>query len=76
MAPRGRVGEASGSAVVARAARHTGGRAARLLATDHDAVRRMLDDRRREHAGDPAVASPAAWNLGRERANAALATLP
>jgi Domain of unknown function (DUF4173) len=39
-------------------------------------VRALLEARRTELATDPAFASPAAWNLGRERAKAALATLP
>ena len=39
-------------------------------------VRRMLEDRRIELAQEPAYTSPFAWNLGRERAKAALATLP
>ena len=36
----------------------------------------ILQERKAELATDPAFASPAAWNLGRERARAALATLP
>ncbi len=48
----------------------------RLPADDQFAVRRLLEQRRDELATDPAVASPAAWNLGRERAKAALSTLP
>jgi hypothetical protein len=43
---------------------------------ERDDVARLLYTRRRELASDPAFASPAAWNLGRERARAALATLP
>jgi len=39
-------------------------------------VTRLLRDRRLELATDPAFASPAAWNLGRERAREALSTLP
>jgi hypothetical protein len=39
-------------------------------------VRRLLDARRYELAEQPAYTSPFAWNLGRERAKAALATLP
>jgi hypothetical protein len=39
-------------------------------------VRRLLDARRAELAREPAYTSPFAWNLGRERAKAALATLP
>jgi Domain of unknown function (DUF4173) len=48
----------------------------RLPADDQFAVRRLLEQRRDELAADPAAASPAAWNLGRERAKAALSTLP
>jgi hypothetical protein len=40
------------------------------------AVRRVLAARATELAADPAFAGPAAWNLGRERARAALAKLP
>lgn len=47
-----------------------------LPADDQRAVRRHLEERRDELAGDPATSSPAAWNLGRERARAALSTLP
>ncbi len=36
----------------------------------------LLRDRKVELASDPALTSPAAWNLGRERARAALSTLP
>ena len=39
-------------------------------------VRRLLDTRRYELAQQSAYTSPFAWNLGRERAKAALATLP
>jgi hypothetical protein len=39
-------------------------------------VQALLESRRAELATDPAFASPAAWNLGRERAKAALSTLP
>jgi hypothetical protein len=39
-------------------------------------VRRLLDARRVELAQQSAYTSPFAWNLGRERAKAALATLP
>jgi hypothetical protein len=39
-------------------------------------VRRLLEDRGGELAKEPAYTSPFAWNLGRERARAALATLP
>ena len=40
------------------------------------AVLAILLERKAELATDPAFASPAAWNLGRERARASLATLP
>ena len=36
----------------------------------------LLYERRFELSKEPAYASPFAWNLGRERAKAALATLP
>jgi hypothetical protein len=36
------------------------------------AVARILDTRRTELETDPALGSPAAWNLGRERARSAL----
>ena len=39
-------------------------------------VRRLLDARRAELAQQAAYTSPFAWNLGRERAKAALSTLP
>ena len=39
-------------------------------------VRRLLEERRAELASDPAFTGLAAWNLGRERAKAALAGLP
>ena len=39
-------------------------------------VRVLLVDRKLELASEPAYESPFAWNLGRERAKAALATLP
>ena len=39
-------------------------------------VRRLLEYRRVELANEPAYTSPFAWNLGRERAKAALGTLP
>jgi len=48
----------------------------RLPEAERDDVARLLYTRRWELASDPAFASPAAWNLGRERARAALATLP
>jgi hypothetical protein len=47
-----------------------------LPAPERDAVHALLAERKRELAGDPAGASPAAWNLGREKAKASLATLP
>jgi hypothetical protein len=40
------------------------------------AVTSLLRARRSELVADPALSAPAAWNLGRERARAALATLP
>ena len=39
-------------------------------------VGRLLENRRDELANEPAYTSSFAWNLGRERAKAALATLP
>ena len=39
-------------------------------------VRSMLLARRQALASDPALTAPAAWNLGRERARAALSTMP
>jgi hypothetical protein len=47
-----------------------------LPARERPAVLAILQDRKAELATDPALASPAAWNLGRERARASLATLP
>jgi hypothetical protein len=47
-----------------------------LPARERQAVLRILQQRKAELATDPAFASPAAWNLGRERARASLATLP
>ena len=47
----------------------------RLPAADADTMRRILLLRRDELANEPALASPFAWNLGRERARSALATL-
>jgi hypothetical protein len=47
-----------------------------LPARERAAVLAMLQERKAELATDPAFASPAAWNLGRERARASLATLP
>ena len=46
-----------------------------LSGTDRLAVRLHLDRRRRELATDPAFAGWPAWNLAREQARAALATL-
>ena len=48
------------------------------LLPDPDAflVRRHLERRAAALAGDPALSSPAAWNLGREQARAALERLP
>lgn len=43
---------------------------------ERQAVLAILQERKAELATDPAFASPAAWNLGRERARASLATLP
>jgi hypothetical protein len=43
-----------------------------LPGPEREAVQRILDTRRIELATDPALGSPAAWNLGRERARAAL----
>ncbi len=48
----------------------------RLPAPEADRVRRLLVARKTQLAGDPAFVSPFAWNLGRERARAALDTLP
>ncbi len=48
----------------------------RLPAREQQAVQAILHERKAELATDPAFASPAAWNLGRERAKASLATLP
>ena len=42
---------------------------------ERTAVARILDARRAELATDPAFGSPAAWNLGRERARSALEDL-
>jgi Domain of unknown function (DUF4153) len=47
-----------------------------LPADERKAVSRILLDRREELASDPALGAPAGWNLGRERARVALATLP
>lgn len=47
----------------------------RLAEADAAVVRPHLERRRAELAREPALTSPFAWNLGRERARAALATL-
>ena len=47
-----------------------------LPARERQAVLAILHERKSELATDPAFASPAAWNLGREQARASLATLP
>jgi hypothetical protein len=47
-----------------------------LPARERGDVLAQLLDRKAELAGDPAFASPASWNLGRERAREALTTLP
>ena len=47
-----------------------------LPAADAVRLRSMLRDRRGRAAEEPAYTSPFAWNLGRERARAALETLP
>ena len=47
-----------------------------LPPADAETLRGILDDRRRVLVSDVTAARPAAWNLGRERARAALATLP
>jgi len=47
-----------------------------LPAADAIVVQRELEQRRGELGADPAFTSPMAWNLGREQAKAALATLP
>ena len=48
----------------------------RLPAREASEVLVLLRSRRSELASDPAFRSPFAWNLGRERARAALTTLP
>ncbi len=48
----------------------------RLPSEEGAAIRSMLAERLFRLATDPAAASPAAWNLGRERAKAALRDLP
>jgi hypothetical protein len=47
-----------------------------LPASERAAVTSLLRARRSELLADPSLSAPAAWNLGRERARAALATLP
>ena len=47
-----------------------------LPAQERVRVMGLLYERRFELSKEPAYASPFAWNLGRERAKAALATLP
>jgi hypothetical protein len=47
-----------------------------LSGTDAYRVKWLLHDRRRELAREPAYATPFSWNLGRERARQALATVP
>jgi hypothetical protein len=47
-----------------------------LPAQERERVLSLLYQRRFQLAKEPAYASPFAWNLGRERAKAALATLP
>ncbi len=47
-----------------------------LPAAEADRLRADLLERRERFARDPGFSSPFAWNLGRERAKAALATLP
>ena len=47
-----------------------------LPPTDADRIRELLLERKAELATGPAYASPFAWNLGRQRAREALATLP
>ena len=48
----------------------------RLPALEQHEVLFLLETRRTELATDPAFASPAAWNLGRENARAALTRVP
>ncbi len=47
-----------------------------LPAQERERILRLLYERRFELSREAAYASPFAWNLGRERAKAALATLP
>ena len=47
-----------------------------LPVQERERVTRLLYQRRFELSGEAAYTSPFAWNLGRERARAALATLP
>jgi hypothetical protein len=48
----------------------------RLAEPERAATLHELERRRVELTTDPAWTSPAAWNLARERARAALSTLP
>jgi uncharacterized protein DUF4153 len=48
----------------------------RLPAAESTRMRALLLQRRAELLGDPALASPFAWNFGRERAREALSGLP
>ncbi|HEX6868574.1 MAG TPA: DUF4173 domain-containing protein [Candidatus Limnocylindrales bacterium] len=48
----------------------------RLPEEEGRVIRAQLEERRAQLRSDPAYTSPAAWNLGRERAREALATLP
>jgi hypothetical protein len=48
----------------------------RLPTAEAERLRPMLEQRRAELSSDPAYQSPFAWNLGREQAKEALATLP
>ena len=47
-----------------------------LPAPERAAVTSLLRARRSEFLAEPSLTAPAAWNLGRERARAVLATLP
>jgi uncharacterized protein DUF4153 len=48
----------------------------RLPTSEATRMRELLVQRRAELLGEPALASPFAWNLGRERAREALSALP
>ena len=48
----------------------------RLPKSEADRVQRLLGQRGFELTREPGYSGPFAWNLGRERARAALATLP